>query len=117
MKLGNKKAAEEDIKHIPYYQHNVFSVINEFVYNFDIEWFKILVDSCPYLAMGDLSDPKDAKKWQALCQQQFETEDYTRWYNNSKDWYNKHCNTCCNHKKITSYFEKTFYIHKSKPDV
>ena len=75
------------------------------------EWFKILVDSYPERAMANL---KNVEQWQALCQQQFETEDYTRWYNTVKFWYKENCNTKYNHNHMIAYFEKIYYMHKSK---
>ena len=117
--LGKKNAAAEDIKymHLYYGQRTAFDIITEFVNKndvFDVEWFKILVDSYPERAMDKLND---VGQWQALCQQQFEIEDYTRWYSTAKDWYNKYCNTNNNHKNTTVYFEKIYYMHKSRSGI
>ena len=111
--LENKKEAEQDIKHIGnlFMQEKAFKVINEYVNKLDMEWFTILVDSCPHKAMDRLSD---TNQWQSLCNHQYGTDDYTRWYNTAATWYNKYNNTEYNHTCINAFFEKVYYINKSK---
>jgi len=65
--LGGKKGAEQDIGHIKYLdiQRNAYDIINEYVNkleHFDVEWFKILVDSCPHQAM--LDELYNINQWQ-----------------------------------------------------
>ena len=59
--LSNKRATERNIRHIkhPYLQKNTFDIINEYVNkleHFDVEWFKILVDSFSVKAMYKLDN-------------------------------------------------------------
>src|SRR5205823_2142364 len=59
--LQNKKEAERDIRHIRGLdmQKKAFNVISEFLNkleHFDVEWFRILVDSCSYNAMYNLDN-------------------------------------------------------------
>src|SRR6185312_7091973 len=59
--LGNKKGAEQNIEHIKCsnMQRTAFDVINEHVNkleHFDVEWFKLLVDSYPVRAMYELDN-------------------------------------------------------------
>jgi len=112
--LQNKK---QDIRHIGYYyQENAFDVIYEFVNkleHFDVKWFKHLVDSFPSKAMHALND---INQWQSLCSYQYGTDNYyyTRWYKSAVTWYNEYNNTPRNHTRTDAFFEKVFYMHKSK---
>src|SRR2546423_1453047 len=95
-------------------QEKTFNVINEYVNkleHFDVELFKLLVNSCPYKAMKELSD---INQWQSLCNHQYGTNDYTRWYDTAATWYNKYNNIEYNHMHINAFFEKVYYMHKSK---
>ena len=71
------------------------------------------MDSCSYKAMWRLDD---INQWQSLCHCQYGTDDYTRWYNTATTWYNKYNNTPdpYNHTFINAFFEKVYYMHKSK---
>ena len=115
--LENKKEADQDIRHIShsFMQKKAFDVINEYVNkleHFDVQWFKLLVDSCPHQAMYELDN---INQWQSLCNHQYGTDDdYTRWYNTAATWYNKYNNTEYNYKNATAFFEKVYYMHKSK---
>ena len=112
-----KKEAEQDIGHIKYLymQEKAFDVINEHVNkleHFDVEWFKLLVDSCPVKAMIELDN---INQWQLLCNHQYGTDDYTRWYNTAVTWHNEYNNTWSyNDKRINAFYEKVYYIHESK---
>ena len=63
-----------------------------------------------------LYSSNDVAQWQALCQQ-CGMESYNRWYNTARVWYNKYCNTEYNHKNTKAYFEKIYYMHKSKSGI
>ena len=95
---------------------NAFDVIYKFVNKLeycDVEWFKILVNSYPAKckAMYDLNN---INEWQSLCNRQYGIDDYTRWYKSAVTWYNKYNNTPHNHMRINAFFEKVYYMHKSK---
>src|SRR5205085_9930862 len=114
--LENKKGAEQDIKYIrhPDMQEKAFDVVNEYVNkleHFDVQWFKILVDSCSYKAMCKLDN---INQWQSLCNHQYGTDDYTRWYNTAVTWHTKYNNTWYNHTRLNAFYEKVYYMHKSK---
>ena len=111
VKLGNNGAAEKDIKHIFCNQERAFYIINNAIDNFDVEWYKIFADGCLNWAMYELGN---VEKWKVLCQKQFEPEDYNRWYNVAKDWYQENSNTRYKFEMPISYFEKIYYMHKSK---
>jgi len=53
-------------------------------------------------------------EWQSLCTHQYGIDDYTKWYNTAVTWYNKYNNTLYNHTRIDAFFEKVYYMHKSK---
>ena len=116
LSLGNKKGTEQDIRHIRhnFVQEKAFKVINEYVNkleHFDVEWFRLFVDSYPYKAIVELND---INQWRSLCNHQYVTDDYTRWYNTAATWYNKYNNTKDNHMNVNAFFEKVYYMHKSK---
>src|SRR6185369_15615578 len=97
-------------------QEKAFDVINEHVNkleHFDVEWFKLLVNSYPYKAFDKL-DTYKVNQWQSLCNHQYGTDDYSKWYNTAATWYNKYNNTPRNCKNINAFFEKVYYMHKSK---
>ena len=104
--LGRKEEAEGDLRHFDDWK---FTDSDDFA----DEGFKILVDRDTYYA---LQYSNDVAQWQALCQL-CGTEYYNRWYNTARDWYNKYCNTKYNHKNTKAYFEKIYYMHKSKSDI
>ena len=111
------KKAEQDIQHINYYviQRHAFKVINEFVNkleHFDADWFKILVDSYPAKAIYKLNN---IDQWKFLCIYQYGKDDYTRWYNTAVTWYNEYNTTTTdNHTRLNAFYEKVYYMHKSK---
>ena len=111
MSLQNKEKVEQNIKHIDrYYQTDLFNVIFEFVNNlkhFDVKWFKLLVDSCTFKAIYKLNN---INEWQSLCNYQYGTDDYNRWYKSAVTWYNKYNNTPHNHMHINAFFEKVYYM-------
>ena len=112
----NLQNKEQDIKPITgnCYQYYVFDVIYEFVNkleHFDVKWFKHLVDSCSARAIDKLDD---INQWQSLCSYQYGTDNYTRWYNTVVTWYNKYNNTKYNHMHTKAFFEKVYYMQKSK---
>ena len=107
------QTAVHNIKQL-YMQEKACDVINEYVNkleHFDVEWFRLLVDSWPHKAMAQLDD---INHWKSLCNHQFGTDDYTRWYDTAAPWYNMHNNTEYNHMNINAFFEKVYYMHKSK---
>src|SRR5438477_3014526 len=111
----NKKEVEQDIGHINYgyvnyldMQKKAFGIINEHVNkleHFDVEWFRLLVNSCSYRAMDKLNA---TNQWKLLCNYQYGTDGYTRWYNIATTWYNKYNNTKYNHTHINAFFEKVY---------
>src|SRR6185312_8245016 len=112
--------AEQDIKKIAYYedsyslQENTFAMIYKFVNkleHFDVKWFTLLVDSYPLRAMCYLDD---IDQWKSLCNYQYGRDDYTRWYNAAVTWYHKYNNAPCSYKNTKAFFEKVYYMHKSK---
>jgi len=120
LSLQNMKKAEQDIKNINivYYEYTIqettFDVIYEFVNkleHFDVKWFTLLVDSYPAKAMYKL---KDIYQWKSLCNHQYGRDDYTRWYNGAVTWYHKYNNAPHNYKNTKAFFEKVYYMHKSK---
>ena len=112
MSLQNEEKIERGIKYINrYYQSDAFDeFVNKFKH-FDVKWFKHLVDSCTYKAMVKLNN---INEWQSLCNQQYGTSDYTRWYDTAVTWYNKYNNAPCNHTHTDAFFEKVYYMHKSR---
>ena len=110
----NLQNKELDIKHITgQYDAFVFDVIYEFVNkleHFDVKWFKYLVDSFPAKAIRDLN----INQWQSLCSYQYGTDNYSRWYITVVTWYNKYNNAPRNHMHTKAFFEKVYYMQKSK---
>src|SRR6185312_4994717 len=96
-------------------QEKAFDVINEYVNkleHFDAKWFKVLVDSCSHKAMYELDN---VNQWQLLCNHQYGTYDYIRQYDTAVTWYNKYNNTWWyKHTHINAFYEKVYYMHKSK---
>ena len=95
-------------------QAKAFDVINGHVNKlkcFDMEWFKILVDSSLLKAMSKLDNNN---QWKSLCNHQYGRDDYTRWYNGAVTWYHKYNNAPCSYKNTKAFFEKVYYMHKSK---
>ena len=76
-----------------------------------MKWFTLLVDSYLVKAMRDLND---IDQWKSLCNYQYGRDDYTRWYNAAVTWYHKYNNTEYNHRRTNAFYEKVYYMHKSK---
>ena len=61
-----------------------------------------------------MKELNDVSQWQSLCNHQYGTDDYTRWHDTAAAWYNTYNNTQYNHAYINAFFEKVYYMHKSK---
>jgi len=113
--LGNKKEAEQDIRHISchFMQEEAFDVICGFVdklERFDMEWFKILIGSCSYKAMQKLDN---VVQWKSLCDNQYGANDYTKWYDTAVTCYINYNNATRSYVYTKAFFEKVYYMHKS----
>jgi len=116
VRLQDHEKAEQDIGHIGhlFMQAKAFDVINGHVNKlkcFDMEWFKILVDSSLLKAMSKLDNNN---QWKSLCNHQYGIDDYTRWYNTAVTWHKTYNNTTYNHTCLNAFYKKVYYMHKSK---